>query len=60
MSKSAHQSFSEIENNNIRIVRRLFEAPNTGEVSKAHEFIGPEYFNRESSRPNTRKATWTR
>lgn len=53
MSKSTHQS-PEVEDNNIRIVRQLLEAANTGDVSRAHEFIGPEYFNRESQADPTR------
>ncbi|MEM3094129.1 MAG: ester cyclase [Nitrososphaera sp.] len=41
-------SLEEIEKQNIRIARRVFEAFNTGDVSKVSEFIGPEYFNHES------------
>lgn len=52
MSKSTHQS-PEIEDN-IGIVRQLLEAANTGDVSRADEFIGPEYFNRESQADPTR------
>jgi predicted ester cyclase len=33
---------------NIRIVRQVFEAFNTGDTSKANEFISPQYFNHES------------
>jgi predicted ester cyclase len=36
------------EETNIRIVRRSFEALNTGDVTKASEFIHPNYFNHES------------
>jgi predicted ester cyclase len=36
------------EENNIKIVRRSFEALNTGDVTKASEFIHPNYFNHES------------
>jgi steroid delta-isomerase-like uncharacterized protein len=33
---------------NINIVRQVFEAFNTGDVSKVNEFISPQYFNHES------------
>lgn len=33
---------------NIQIIRRANEAYNTGDTSKVHEFISPEYFNHES------------
>ena len=33
---------------NIRIVRQVFEAFNTGNTSKVNEFISPQYFNHES------------
>jgi predicted ester cyclase len=36
------------EEQNVRIVRWIFEAANTGDVTKVNEFIGPEYFNHES------------
>jgi uncharacterized protein (TIGR02246 family) len=36
------------EESNIRVVRHAFEALNTGNVSRVHEFISPEYFNHES------------
>src|SRR5918996_1357159 len=36
------------EEKNIKIVRRSFEALNTGDVTKASEFIHPNYFNHES------------
>jgi uncharacterized protein (TIGR02246 family)/steroid delta-isomerase-like uncharacterized protein len=36
------------EESNIRIVRQALEAFNTGNVSKVHEFISPQYFNHES------------
>ncbi|MDQ4022272.1 MAG: SgcJ/EcaC family oxidoreductase [Thermoproteota archaeon] len=34
--------------NNINTIGRVLEALNTGDVSKVHEFISPEYFNHES------------
>ena len=34
----------------IKIVRRAIEAFNTGDISKVHEFISPEYINKESQR----------
>jgi uncharacterized protein (TIGR02246 family) len=37
-----------IEETNIRVVRRALEALNTGDVSRVHEFLSPEYFNHES------------
>jgi predicted ester cyclase len=33
---------------NIRVVTQVFEAFNTGNTSKANEFISPQYFNHES------------
>lgn len=36
------------EEKNIKIVRRSFEALNTGDVTKPFEFIHPNYFNHES------------
>src|SRR5215207_232457 len=36
------------EETNIRVVRKVFEALNSGDMSKVHEFIGPQYFNHES------------
>ena len=36
------------EEKNIQIVQRTFEALNTGDTSKASEFIHPNYFNHES------------
>jgi ketosteroid isomerase-like protein len=36
------------EETNIRVVRRALEALNTGDVSRVHEFLSPEYFNHES------------
>src|SRR5688500_5447377 len=36
------------EEKNIKIVRRSIEALNTGDVTKATEFIHPNYFNHES------------
>src|ERR687883_1493931 len=37
-----------IEEENVRIVRKVFEAFNSGDVSRVHEFISPQYFNHES------------
>jgi uncharacterized protein (TIGR02246 family) len=36
------------QENNIKIVRQALEALNTGDISRVHEFISPEYFNHES------------
>jgi hypothetical protein len=36
------------EESNIRVVRQAFEALNSGDVSRVHEFISSEYFNHES------------
>jgi hypothetical protein len=33
---------------NIRLVRQVFEALHTGDTSKVNEFISPQYFNHES------------
>jgi predicted ester cyclase len=41
-------SLEEVEEQNTRIARRVFEAFNTGDVSRVNEFVGPEYFNHES------------
>jgi predicted ester cyclase len=38
----------ETETTGIRVVREALEAHNTGDVSRVHEFISPEYFNHES------------
>ena len=38
----------ETETTSIRVVREALEALNTGDVSRVHEFISPEYFNHES------------
>jgi predicted ester cyclase len=38
----------EQEAKNIKTVHQLREALNTGDVSRVHEFISPEYFNHES------------
>ena len=38
----------EEEKENIRIVRQVFEAFNTGNIAKVNEFISPQYFNHES------------
>jgi steroid delta-isomerase-like uncharacterized protein len=38
----------QIEEKNIKIVRRSIEALNTGDVSSVSEFIHPNYFNHES------------
>ena len=37
-----------IEKENIRIVRLANQAFNTGDLSKVHEFISPDYVNRVS------------
>jgi predicted ester cyclase len=34
---------SQVEEENIRVVRRFFEAAGTGDTSKAHEFIDPDW-----------------
>ena len=36
------------EEENIKAVRQVFEAINTGNTSKVNEFISPQYFNHES------------
>lgn len=33
---------------NIKIVRRAIEAFNTGDISNVHQFISPDYINKES------------
>jgi hypothetical protein len=35
---------------NIKTVRRAIEAFNTGDTSSVHEFISPNYVNRESQK----------
>lgn len=32
----------------VRVVRQALEALNTGDLSRIHEFISPQYFNHES------------
>ena len=39
---------SDEKKNNIQLVRQAFQAINTGDFSKASEFISPRYFNHES------------
>ena len=46
ISRSNNNDMSVQEN--IEIVRRAFEAFNSGDTSKVHEFISDEYINRES------------
>jgi hypothetical protein len=41
-------NLSQVEEENIRVVRRFFEAADTGDTSKVHEFIDPEWVNPES------------
>jgi hypothetical protein len=51
MEKITYTTKPEIETkeeSNIRVVRQAFEALNSGDVSRVHEFISPEYFNHES------------
>lgn len=36
------------EKTSIRVAREAFEALNTGDLSRVHEFISPQYFNQES------------
>ena len=36
-----------IEEENVRIVRQVFEAFNSGDVNRVHEFISPQYFNHD-------------
>jgi ketosteroid isomerase-like protein len=36
------------EESNIRVVRQALEALNSGDLSRVHEFISPQYFNHES------------
>src|SRR5688572_13993756 len=38
----------ETETTSIRVVREALESLNTGDVSRVHEFISPQYFNHES------------
>ncbi|MCI0557002.1 MAG: ester cyclase [Nitrososphaera sp.] len=38
----------ELEDRNIKIVRRSMDALNTGDLSRVSEFIHPNYFNHES------------
>ncbi len=37
-----------IEEKNIKIARLASQAFNTGDISKVHEFISPDYINRVS------------
>jgi hypothetical protein len=36
------------EETGIRVVREALEALNSGDISRVHEFISPQYFNHES------------
>jgi nogalonic acid methyl ester cyclase / aklanonic acid methyl ester cyclase len=45
------ESISASDNNigeNVRIARQAIEVFNTGDMSRVHELVGPEYFNQES------------
>jgi predicted ester cyclase len=33
---------------NLSVVKRVFEASNSSDISRVHEFISPQYFNHES------------
>jgi uncharacterized protein (TIGR02246 family) len=49
MTESIIKTEREIkEEANIRIVRQAFEALNSGDTSRIHEYISPDYFNHES------------
>lgn len=49
MTESVIKTEREIkEEANIRIVRQAFEALNSGDTSRIHEYISPDYFNHES------------
>jgi steroid delta-isomerase-like uncharacterized protein len=41
-------NLSKIEEENVQVVRRFFEAAATGDTSKANEFIDPHWVNAES------------
>src|SRR5918995_4757729 len=47
-STGTEEEQEEQEAKNIKTVNQLREALNTGDVSRVHEFISPEYFNHES------------
>jgi predicted ester cyclase len=48
MRKIEKERLNTTEENNIRVVRQVFEAFNTGNTRKVNEFISPQYFNHES------------
>ena len=45
---------SDKEKNNIQVVEKVFQAVNTGDMSKVSDFISPKYFNHESQRDPVR------
>ena len=48
MNSQQENGTYELEENNIRIARLANQAFNTGDVSKVHEFVSPDYINRVS------------
>jgi nogalonic acid methyl ester cyclase/aklanonic acid methyl ester cyclase len=46
---------SAVKEENIRVVRLAFEVFNTGDFSKVHEFISPNFLNHESEDHPVRK-----
>jgi nogalonic acid methyl ester cyclase / aklanonic acid methyl ester cyclase len=48
MNSQQENGTYELEENNIRIARLASQAFNTGDVSKVHEFVSPDYINRVS------------
>jgi predicted ester cyclase len=46
--KKEKEKTNTTEEENIMVVRQVFEAFNTGNTSKVNEFISPQYFNHES------------
>jgi hypothetical protein len=42
------ETLNRTEEENVNIVRQVFEAFNSGDVNRVHEFISPQYFNHES------------
>jgi len=42
------ETLNRTEEENVKIVRQVFEAFNSGDVNRVNEFISPQYFNHES------------
>jgi len=49
-----------VEEENIGVVRQFFEAAGTGDTSKAHEFIDPDWVSSDAKANPKLKTAWAR